>query len=379
MLDAGELALAFLVFALVLHAVSIGLSVYRCTRSVPHRTGAPEHPPVALIRPICGIDQYDALTLQSTFELSYPNYEALFCCASTSDPVVALITGLLNRSASANAKLLIGDDRSTSNPKLNNLIKGWSAAHAPWIILADSNVLLPPDYIETLLSAWRAGTGLVCSPPVGCMPEGFFAEIECAMLNGYQARWQLAADTIGFGFAQGKSMLWRRDILEAEGGIRALGSEIAEDAAATKIVRMKGLRVRLVDRPFSQPLGRRSARQVWERQLRWARLRRATFPAYFIPEVLTGFVPPCVATLVSAPVFEIDRGLAITVLLAVWYLPEAILNRVARWQVSPWSPFAWLARDLLLPVVWSAAWFGNGFSWRGNEMSVVPAALGTQR
>ncbi len=52
-------------------------------------------------------------------------------------------------------------------------------------------------------------------------------------------------------------MLWRRDILDDAGGIEALGSEIAEDAAATKIVRAQGLDVRLVDRPFEQPLGPR--------------------------------------------------------------------------------------------------------------------------
>lgn len=45
-------------------------------------------------------------------------------------------------------------------------------------------------------------------------------------------------------------MLWQRAILEMAGGIGALGAEIAEDAAATKIVRKQGLRVRLVDRPI---------------------------------------------------------------------------------------------------------------------------------
>ena len=42
------------------------------------------------------------------------------------------------------------------------------------------------------------------------------AEVEAGFLNTYQARWQLAADSAGFGFAQGKSMLWRRDLLDAQ-------------------------------------------------------------------------------------------------------------------------------------------------------------------
>lgn len=101
------------------------------------------------------------------------------------------------------------------------------------------------------------------------MPRGFWAELECAFLNTYQGRWQYAADTIGLGFAQGKTMLWRRERLERAGGIHALGAEIAEDAAATKVVRNAVRRVRLVDRPFGQPLGARTPAQVWTRQLRW--------------------------------------------------------------------------------------------------------------
>ena len=84
-------------------------------------------------------------------------------------------------------------------------------------------------------------------------------------------RWQYAAAAVGFGFAQGKSMLYRRSQIEAAGGIRLLASEPAEDAATTKLVRAAGLRIRLVDAPFEQPLGYRSAAEVWSRQLRCGR------------------------------------------------------------------------------------------------------------
>lgn len=87
-------------------------------------------------------------------------------------------------------------------------------------------------------------------------------------------------------------MLWHRPFLEANGGIRALGAELAEDAAATKLVRRAGRRVHLVDSPLEQPIGRRRAVQVWHRQLRWARLRQITFPAFYAPELVTGLPVP---------------------------------------------------------------------------------------
>jgi len=53
--------------------------------------------------------------------------------------------------------------------------------------------------------------------------------------------------------------------MEKGGGIRALGAEIAEDAASTKLVRRQGLSVNLVNSPFEQPLGCRGFRDVWLR------------------------------------------------------------------------------------------------------------------
>ena len=46
-------------------------------------------PPVTIIRPVCGLDNFVEATLRSTFALDYPRYEILFCAASARDPVVA--------------------------------------------------------------------------------------------------------------------------------------------------------------------------------------------------------------------------------------------------------------------------------------------------
>ena len=322
------------------------------------------------MRPLCGIDNYAAETLSSTFDLDYPHYEILFCVASTKDPVVPFVKTLMVDHPSRPARLLVGDDRVSPNPKLNNVVKGWRAARHDWIVIADSNVLMPRDYIERLFASWCDDTGLVASPPVGCRPDGVWAEVECAFLNTYQARWQYIVDTFGFGFAQGKTMLWRRADLDAAGGIEALGKEVAEDAAATKVVRGAGLKVRLVDRPLAQPLGRRSAAEVWNRQLRWARLRRASFLLYFLPEVFSGGILPMIGVAFLASAFGLPVTLCIASFAALWYGAEMALAAAAGWHVSPLSPLYGIIRDLLLPILFVAALRGNDFVWRGNEMQV---------
>ena len=47
--------------------------------------------------------------------------------------------------------------------------------------------------------------------PIGARPHNFWAGLECAFLNTLQARYQYVSESLGFGFAQGKTMLFRRD------------------------------------------------------------------------------------------------------------------------------------------------------------------------
>ncbi len=247
---------------------------------------------VSIVLPVCGIENYIEDTLRSAFRLDYPRYELIFCASRPDDPAVPLVQRLMADHPWIDARLLTGNERISDNPKLNNVFKGWRETAYPFVAICDSNVLLPRDYIQRLLSKFDPQTGLVCSPPIGCWPDGFFAEVECAMLNNYQARWQCFADAVGFGFAQGKTLFWRKSDLERAGGIRALAAESAEDAACTKIVRNLGLRVQLMEPPVRQPLGFRRAVDVWKRQRRWARLRRASFPLYFSVEIFSGSLRP---------------------------------------------------------------------------------------
>jgi ceramide glucosyltransferase len=360
---------------LALHVCSAAIAAVRCRRGGRPLAAPADAPPVAIVQPLCGVEAFSRETLASIFALDYPDYEVVFCVADAADPIAPIARRAMAAHPEIPSRLLIGDDRVSANPKLNNVVKGWKAARRDWIVIADSNVLMPRDYIQRLIKRWRADTGIVCAPPLGARPQSFAAEIECAFLNTYQARWQYSAEALGFGFAQGKTMLWRRDVLEAGGGIEALGAEIAEDAASTKLVHRAGLRAHLASPPSRQPLGPRRLRDVWARQVRWARLRRATFPLYFAPELVTTSLVTLAAAAIGADVLGLGGPAAITLAAAVWYGAEAALAAVAGWPLAWSSPAAWMARDALLPVLWLSGWMNARFIWRGNVMSADEETL----
>src|SRR3569832_1499708 len=237
---------------LLSNLASILLASSRLKRRRVVAPPAVARPPVSIIVPSRGVEPFTEETLRRAFSLDWPLYELIFCVAHAEDPVVKLIDAAIALNPKVPARLLIGDDRISANPKLNNCVKGWQVARHDWVILADSNVLMPGDYVQQMNAAWHPNSGLVCSTPIGSRPDGFWAEVECAFLNTLQARWQYAGEALGLGFAQGKSMLWNKPMLDANGGIHALASEIAEDAAATKLVNGLGLNVKIVASPFAQ-------------------------------------------------------------------------------------------------------------------------------
>ena len=370
----GIIALKFAVFALVVHLATMLVALRRLRVPEETRSEFKKGPPVTIIRPLRGLDANEKQALRSTFALAYPNYEVLFCCASSDDDAVPFLRGLMAEHPSVPARVLIGDDRISDNPKLNNIVKGWDAAIHPWIVLADSNLDMPRDYLQRLFAAWKPGTGLVSAPPIGSDPANFGAELECAFLNTYQARWQYTADALGHGFAQGKTLFWRKADLEAAGGLELLGHEPAEDAAATKVVRGLGLRVRLADGAFPQPLGSKSTAQVWARHVRWARLRRSTFPLLYALELLSGLAAPLLALVLASTVLDFDV-LHFAVLYALaWFSAEAALAAGVGWHLSWRSPLLWVVRELTLPALWVQGWLGNAFSWQGNAMTAARGA-----
>ncbi|MFE8103561.1 ceramide glucosyltransferase [Brenneria goodwinii] len=357
---------------------SLALALWRLRRPVNKKQAGGAYPFITLARPLCGQDSFEEETMRSSFQQDYPAYEILFCVASANDPVIPLAEKVIASYPQQPARLLIGEDRISGNPKINNLNKAWQATRAQWVVMADSNLLLPADYLRSLMDTFDDQTGLVSSPAVGIRPQNLWGAVEAAMFNTHQARWQFLSDFAGMGFAQGKTLFWRRDVLENGGGLAALGAELAEDVASTKLVRNAGLKVRLPPRPFPLPIGRRSLSAVWSRQLRWARIRRFGFLWLFIPEILLGSLPPLAAAAYLATTGVFPWAIP-PVLMVMWYAAEWGLAKAVDWPHRPQDILAMVIRDILFPALWLWCWTGRSFVWRGNTLDAKPSPSGNRQ
>jgi len=365
----GNIFLGLAVACLLFHGLTLALVAWRSRWQPQSQVKNWQEEFVTILRPVSGLENNLERTLTSAFMLEHKRIEIIFCVGRDDDPVVPLVKKIMACYPQIPSKLLIGDDPISQNPKLNNLVKGWKQARFDWIVMTDSNVLMPPDYIARLFARWQEHTGLVTSPPLGVEANNFAAEIEAAFLNSYQARWQLCSDSIGNGFAQGKTLFWHRDVLEQAGGIEALREEMAEDAAATKLVRRQGLKVRLSAMPFFQPLGDKTFQATWQRQLRWAKLRRDSFPLFFYLEILSGLVFPLIC-LGAAYVMGSIPGWGIPVYIILWYAAELLVNIYVGWPWRARHLLAIITRDSLLPALWCAAFGPGGYQWQGYQVDM---------
>lgn len=361
-------ATAFLLF----HLATVALFLDRL-RGRTRPVGVIGQPHVTLLRPVCGLDPFDEETLRSSFVQAYPRYEIIFCAQTATDPVLPLVRRLMAEHPQVPARLLVGYDAVTGNPKLNNVWKGWHAASGDWICMTDSNLILPPDYLATVVASWGPATGLVSCPPVGIRPDGFGGDLECAFLNGNQARLQFAADSIGPAYAQGKTLFFNKPLLEHAGGLRALGQNLAEDVSATRLIRDMGRQVTLTPLPYAQPIGKRRLKQVWDRQLRWSRVRRDGFPFMFAFEWTNGAVAPAALAFAGLLAYGADLSLGFG-FVGLWYLAEAQMVRAAGLPLGWRGLSAMIVRDLMIPALWIATFARRGFEWRGTAMNTAKDA-----
>ena len=115
---------ALAAFFIAVHLGTLAIAYLRCRPSRIARA-ADALPPVTVVRPLCGIETFSHRTIHAAFAMNYPQFELLFCVARAGDPVIPLIEAAIAGHPHVSARLLVGDDPISINPKLNNMVKGW--------------------------------------------------------------------------------------------------------------------------------------------------------------------------------------------------------------------------------------------------------------
>ena len=206
------------------------------------------------------------------------------------------------------------------------------------------------------------GVGLVVAVPVAVRARNFAGRIEAFLINGH-ARLLLAASALGVGFGVGKTMLFRRSALAKAGGIAALSDTLAEDTAISLAFARQGLKTVFSHRTVAQETGARTFREIYERQSRWSIVRRKHERFTFPLEPLASPLPAAVAGALAAPLVSCPAWLGFFLTLLLWFTAETGFALCKGWEVSRWSPLAFLGREFLALVAWLRAFTTHNVVW----------------
>jgi ceramide glucosyltransferase len=330
-----------------------------------------ELPPCSVVLPIKGVTEYLESNLQALADLEPFRGEILIAIAHDDDPAAPVIRRVIARRPER-MKLLTGEDKDFTNPKLRNVAKAYAAAREEIVLFLDDSVALDPALFSELLLGLKPGIVAVTAAPYGDDVKNFFAAIEAASCNGYLFRIQMFLELFGLAAAFGNAFAFRKRDLESAGGLMRLQAGPCEDSAIATALRSTGGRLKLLRSGIRRRIGARTWSDIYLRHLRWASCTKVHDPIVFLVEpLLGGLFFNGVGAYVLSYVLSISAIAALSLCAVIWYGAEALLHAACSWRLRMLSPAGWIARDLLQPVFMICARLSRRVAWRGElvEMS----------
>jgi ceramide glucosyltransferase len=334
------------------------------------RASRKDQPPISIVLPVKLTHSGFEAAQSSAFEQVYPNYEILISAAETVSPALEAVEKIRRAHPQVSSQVLRSKSTVAASPKLNNLFAPFAAAQHDYVFMKDSNITLDPDTVATFVENFTKGVGLVVPVPIAAAPETYAGQIEAFLINGH-ARLLLTASALGLGFGVGKIMLFRRSDLERAGGMAAMSHTVGEDSAFAEGMASLGLKTVFAHRTVCQEIGWRSLREIYDRQIRWAVIRRVHEPLAFPVEPISSPLPAAIAAALAAPLIAQPFWLPAVATLGVWCALEIAVSGLKGWGLYPAMPLAFCGREILSLYVWCRAWTTNKVAWANSSFDVM--------
>jgi ceramide glucosyltransferase len=333
-----------------------------------------EMPPISVLKPLKGVDPDLESNLESFFRLDYPRYEIVFSLASREDPAFAVARRVADRNPNVNSTFVIDRREPGANPKVSRLIAAERHARFGHVLVSDGDVRIGQRDLRAIAAELAdPSVGLVSNPFRGAGGHSIGARVEDLHFGAFVFAGTAAVSRLaGRPCVVGKSILLSKEALGAIGGFAAVKDHLAEDFLLGDLVSKEGYRVALSPRMLVTHCAHKSVRAFWDRQLRWARMRRRLAgPAYFA-EALASPLPWLA---MAAATGGFARPGWIVLALAIFLAGEAVRMRgLGVKGIAPNLPLVVLKDFLFFGVFW-ASLASYRTQWRGKSVELGERTL----
>ena len=337
-------------------------------RSRLHIGETPFTPPVSILKSLKGLDPHMYSAFRSHGLLDYPEYEVLFGVSDANDPALALVEKLREEFPQAKLRVVHCPQALGPNGKVSNLAQMLPQARYEHIIINDSDILVPRNYLQRVLTPLtQPGVGMVTALYRGLAGRTLGSKLEALGLSTDFSGGVLVARVMegGIRFALGATIATTKTVLREIGGVEPLADYLGDDYELGARTAAAGYQVRLADIVVETALPDYSFREFWAHQLRWDRNVKDCRGAQYFGLIVSFGLIWAVLAVVAAP-HAWWTWLALAVTAALRLTSAVVVGRgvLADPQVSR---DLWLLplRDLVALAVWLVSYFGDEVEWRG--------------
>ncbi|GAC1628710.1 MAG: bacteriohopanetetrol glucosamine biosynthesis glycosyltransferase HpnI [Nevskia sp.] len=337
-------------------------------------------PGVTILKPLCGDEPRLYENLRSFCEQDHPQYQILFGVREAGDPAIAVARRLAAEFPERDIALVVDGRVHGVNLKISNVMNLLPHARHDWLVLADSDIAVRPDYLRSVTAPLaRPDVGLVTCLYRGRALGNLWSRLGTQFIDDWfrpsvRLSQLFGAERHGFG----ASLALRRETLSAIGGFETLAGLVADDYWLGERVADLGLRTVLSGHEVVTDVVETTLAELAQRELRWFRTIRSVRPGSYLGTGVCFTLPVALAGLALAGPAPMAVGLAVTAIgcRCLLFL-EGQASGAARQPGEGLRNFsAFLLRDSLSLLLWAWAFRGARVRWRGQQIDIdnsVPA------
>jgi ceramide glucosyltransferase len=335
--------------------------------------------PVTILKPVYGLDPEMLDNLRSFCNQDYPNYQIIFGVQDKKDLAIPLIEKVIKEFKKVDISYVVNSKIHGANRKVSNLINMYSGVKHDYVVIADSDMRVPENYLSSVMPAFSdTEVGAVTCLYSGSARGKIASTLNAMFIN----EWFLPSVLISklmqpIKYCLGATMIVRRNLLDEIGGFNALSNHLADDYMLGKLVSDLGYKIHLSNFVVENIVEEASFNDLVTHELRWARTLRRVEPLGYAFTFLTDTL--VVSSIATFSFYSITSNLALSLLpIALVLLARIFLQRrIMKITGSNNAGSLWLipVRDVLSFFIRVISFTGNSIKWRNNSFNVDQAGL----
>ena len=330
------------------------------------------HPPITILKPICGLDRDAYENLASFCRQDYPDYQIIFSIRDPQDAGLAVVKQIIQDFPTLDIQLVVSDRTIGTNFKVSNLENGTTVAKYDILLIADSDIRVGCDYLQRVVQPLHDKSVGVVTCLYRSLAHGWVTTLEAiGTATDFHAGVLVSNQLEGINFAFGSTIVIRKEVLKAIGGFEAIADYLADDFQLGYLPNQAGYKVVLSDYVVEHVLDKNTVADAIKHQIRWARCIRVSRPWGYLGLIFTyGTVTSLLLLITTRGSMLGWAGLAIawtTRLVMGWVVGVKILNDPVA------KKFLWLIplRDFISFAIWCYGFYGSTIEWRGRRLRLT--------